>query len=153
MPRTVLRPACPVCGQTLRSNDWMRTVGVRPIAVAHELYYARQFIDRRDLAPGERASRAAVVVVSVDEKGNPRFAPANGRIAPDGWLERLRLALDRAVEVVDSLDDDDSGSLAGAENREDFEERSKRYIAEAEASLAARKREVEKLAERWRKVA
>jgi len=142
----VLRPACPVCSQTLRANDWIDTVGTRPISIAHEIRFARQTIERRELALGEEASPDAYVVKAVDSKGKPVFELARGREAPDGWPEKLSRALVRAAEAlgfrVERAEDDPGQRLRDAKGDE-FESEAAVYLRDAERALEEARAEVD----------
>lgn len=156
----MLRPACPVCGQTLRANDWIETVGEQPISIAHEIRFGRRTIERRALDIGEESSPDAYVVASLDARGKPKFAPARGREAPEGWREKLRYSFKRAavalgfrVEEVDA--GDPAEKLRGAESDIEFEREAAAYIREAQrdldearAELDVRRREVTQMTAR-----
>lgn len=132
------------------------------MSVAHELTYSQGRIDRRVLALGERASHGAFVVDRVDDSGDPVFAAAGAREAPDGWVPQLKRALVRAAialgfEVSGNVNED-APSLHDASTREEFEALSKDYITDAEraleearAELELRRREVSAAAQYWRK--
>lgn len=130
----------------MRANDWVESVGVRPIAIAHEMRFAQSAIARRDLALGEKASPDAVVVESIDGDGRPTFIPALGREAPDGWSEQLRRALVRAARALGFRIEDETATIAdfdGTLSHEEFEARVQEYIGDAERMVREARAELE----------
>lgn len=130
----------------MRANDWIETVGTRPVSIAHEIRFARQTIERRELALGEEASSDAYVVKSVDGRGKPVFELARGREAPDGWLEKLTRAIVRSAEAlgfrVERVEEDPGHRIREASNTE-FEREAATYIRDAERAAEEARAEVE----------
>lgn len=151
MATTILYPICPVCGQNVRSLEWLKTIGQRPVSIACESTFARRSIERRDLRLGEVASSDAVQVVGADLDGKPVFAAAGGRTAPDGWAVRLKRALVRAAstlgfEIVDPDGESEDAALGLSDPEltpEEFAAEAREYLAEAEAAVESARLELE----------
>jgi len=158
VPTTVLYPGCPLCGQNILSPEWLKTVGERPVSIAHVAVFGRRSIERRELPLGERAPDEAVTVVGHNEHKRAIFHPAGGRAAPEGWPEQLKRAFVRTAAALgfDLIDKNAQHGLDDVLRFEEFMARAHEYLAEAEAQvrgaeeeLEFRRKEVNLLAERF----
>jgi hypothetical protein len=142
MSRLVLYCGCPLCGQNVKTLEWLKGISDRPISIAHIARFARRSIERRELSLGEAAPDEAVVTIRVDGQDKPVFAPAGGMLAPPGWSELLRTQLRRAANALGFQLSEQPNLNDPQLTKREFQALARSYISEAEDEINLRKSDV-----------